>query len=272
MKTTIKRILGLSFVTMGALCIATPTFAETGAVKTDGKASFIPQSGDINTIKPGTDEKIDIVDGNNERVTVENIQLMHVPDFDFGSNETSVDTKNYDAIYEHYQKSGDTTKYAIPHFVQVGDVSGVQGTAWAVTVEQDALFKETGGHSLKGSRVNLYNQTLTNNVQTGNVADVVTGLTIPSDSSVQVPVKGVDTTGSIAVLTSKAGKTDQTTTNGTISSVVFQKDYDETNYGKPDSPALTDKNTDVKLNVPQSDGVQAKAYGAKLNWTLTVGP
>ncbi|MEI5990617.1 hypothetical protein A5881_002122 [Enterococcus termitis] len=271
MKTT-KRILGLSLVTVGILSIATPAFAESESVQTDGKASFIPQSGAINTIKPGTDDKIDIVDGNTAHVTVENVQLMHVPDFDFGSNETSVDTKNYDAIYERYKKTGDTTKFAIPHFVQVGDVSGVQGTAWAVTVEQEALFKAAGGHSLKSSRVNLYNQTLTNNVQTGNVADVVTGLTIPSDTSVQVPVKGVDTAGSIAVLTSKAGKTDQTTTNGTISSVVFKKDYDETNYGKADSPALTDKNTDVKLNVPQSDGVQATAYGAKLNWTLTVGP
>ncbi|MFD2307135.1 WxL domain-containing protein [Enterococcus termitis] len=267
-----NKILGLSLLAVGALGFSTSAFAESAAVQTDGKASFVPQSGNINTIKPGTDEKIDIVDGNNERVTVENIQLMHVPDFDFGNNETSVDTKNYDAIYEHYQKSGDTTKYAIPHFVQVGDVSGVQGTAWAVTVEQDSLFKENGGHSLKASRINIYNQALTNNVQTSNVADVVTGLTIPSDSSVQVPVKGVDSTGSIAVLTSKAGKTDGTTTNGTISSVVFQKDYDESNYGKTDSPALTDKNADVKLNVPQSDGVQAKTYGAKLNWTLTVGP
>ncbi|GGC97146.1 WxL domain-containing protein [Enterococcus wangshanyuanii] len=266
-----NKVIGLSLLATGMLGFSVPAFAETGAVQTDGKASFVPQSGDINTIKPGTDEKIDMVDGNNERVTVENVQLMHVPDFDFGNNETSVDTKNYDAIYEHYQKSGDSTKYAIPHFVQVGDVSGAQGTAWTVTVEQDSLFKETGGHSLKASRINIYNQVLTNNVQS-TVADVVTGLTITSDSSVQIPVKGVDTTGSIAVLTSKAGKTDQTTTNGTISSVVFQKDYDESNYGKSDSPALTDKNADVKLNVPQSDGVQAKSYGAKLNWTLTVGP
>lgn len=272
MKTTMKKIVGLSLVTLGTVGFALPVAAETGAVKTDGKASFVPQSGDINVIKPGTDEKIDIVDGNNERVTVANVQLMHVPDFDFGSNETSVDTKNYDAIYERYQKTGDTAKYAIPHFVQVGDVSGVQGTAWSVTVEQDALFKETGGHSLKASRINIYNQALTNNVHTGNVADVVTGLTIPSDSSVQIPVKGVDSTGTIAVLTSKAGKTDETTTNGTISSVVFKKEYDEANYGKADSPALTDKNVDVKLNVPQSDGVQAKAYSTKLNWTLTVGP
>ena len=269
MKTT--KILGLSLIAVGVLGFSVSASAETGAVKTDGKASFVPQSGDINTIKPGTDEKIDMVDGNNERVTVENVQLMHVPDFDFGNNETSVDTKNYDAIYVHYQKSGDTTKYSIPHFVQVGDVSGVQGTAWTVTVEQDSLFKETGGHSLKASRINVYNQTLTNNVQ-ASVADVVTGLTIPSDSAVQIPVKGSDTTGAIAVLTSKAGKTDQTTTNGTISSVVFQKEYDESKYGKTDSPALTDKNADVKLNVPQSDGVQAKFYSAKLNWTLTVEP
>ncbi|ALS02539.1 hypothetical protein ATZ33_14475 [Enterococcus silesiacus] len=272
MKTTIKRILGLSLVTAGILSLSAPTSAEAEPVQTDGKASFMPQTGAINTIKPGTDEKIEVEGGEGNRVTVENIQLMHVPNFDFGKNETSVDTKNYDAIYERYNKAGDATKYAIPHFVQVGDVSGVQGTAWAVTVEQEALFKENGGHLLKASRVNLYNQTLTNNVQTGNVADVVTGLTIPSEGSVQVPVKGVDTTGSVAVLTSKAGKTDQTTTNGTISSVVFRKDYEESNYGKVDSPAVTDKNTDVKLNVPQSDGVQATAYGAKLNWTLTVGP
>jgi hypothetical protein len=274
MKKSVKSILGLSLTTLAVTSFSIPVAAapQKDSVKTDGRASFSPQTTDIDAIKPGTDEKIDVEGGNTDPIKVANIQMIHVPDFDFGANETSVNTQDYQAIYESYTKKGETDKFAIPHFVQVGDVSGVQGTKWNVTVEQDALFKEAGGHSLKNSRINIYNQTLTNNVHATNVADVVTGLSIPSSSSAKIPVKGEETTGAIAVLTSKAAKTDAATTNGTISTVVFKKDYNAADFGTSTSPATTAKNDDVKLNVPQNDGVQAKAYNAKLTWTLTVEP
>ncbi len=261
-------ICGLAFVGMNLFTV--PVQAETGAVISEGEATFVPQSGDIQTIKPGTDEKIKIEDGTDQSVTVDYIQLMHVPDFRFGSNETDVNTKNYDAIFEHYTKISDpATKYAIPHFVQVGDVSGVEGTKWKVTVEQGATFKEANGHTLKNTRIQLYNQTLTNNVRNDSVATMVKGLDIPKDGTVTIPVKGES--GPLAVLTSLAGK-DTASTNGTISSVVFEGDYQEASYGTASSPGLNEKNAGVKLNVPQSDGVQAKKYTAALNWTLTVEP
>jgi hypothetical protein len=284
MEMKLKTALGLSLTAMalvGFSLTVTAEEPESDSVNTEGRASFSPQTSNIDTIKPGTNDKIEMEGGNSEPVKVENIQLIHVPDFDFGNNETSVNTQDYAALNETYKNKGGTDKYVIPHFVQVGDVSGVQGTKWNVTVEQAMLFKEVMGssggsnnslaHSLKATRINIYNQTLTNNVHTANVADVVTGLAIPSNSSVQIPVKDVDTTGAIAVLTSKASKTDETTTNGTISSVVFAANYNADDFGAT-GPGAASKNENVKLNVPQSDGVQAKAYVTNLIWTLTVEP
>jgi hypothetical protein len=271
MKNKLMRLVGTGFISLAIVQMAAPAYAAVD-VKSDGKASFVPQSGPIETVKPGSNEKITVVDGSDNRTALDNIQLMHVPDFNFGENETSVDTKDYEALYEHFKKENDATVYAIPQFVQVGDVTGVQGTKWSVTVEQDTLFTEANKHTLKNSRINIYNQTLTNSVHSTNVQEVVTGLAIPTNSSVQIPVKSVDSTGAVTVLASKEGKTDNTTTNGTISSVVFSKDYAETAYGTASSPAITDTNSDVKLNVPQTDGVQKAAYSAKLTWTLAVGP
>jgi hypothetical protein len=276
MKKTIKGILGLSLTTVALLSFAAPAAADDSATaesqnaQTDGKASFVPQSANIDTIKPGTNDKIEVDGGNTTPVKVGAVQLIHIPDFDFGTNETSINSQEYAALNEKYKDKGGANKYAIPHFVQVGDVSGVQGTKWNVTVEQDALFK-SGQHTLRGTRINIYNQTLTNNVHAANVADVVTGLAIPSSSAVQIPVKGEETTGAIPVLTSKASTTDETTTNGTISSVVFASGYNAANFGAT-GPGTDSKNEDVKLSVPQSDGVQAKTYSTKLNWTLTVEP
>lgn len=266
----IKASLLVGGVIFCTLLNTVPIYAAA-TVKSDGKASFVPQTGDINIIKPGTNESIDMVDGSGNRVIVDNIQLMHVPDFEFGNNETDINTKDYSALYERYQKVGQTEKFAIPHFVQVGDTSGVEGTKWAVSVEQDTLLTESGGHELKNSRIQLYDQTLTNNVRNTDVSNMVTGLTIPADSMISIPVATKDSTGPVSILTSKAG-TGSDSTNATITSNVLSKNYDETIYGKPGSPTLMDRNNSVKLNVLQSDSVQAKAYTTKLNWTLTVGP
>lgn len=264
-----KKVYSFCLLTLIGLGFVTP--ANAAPISSEMDATFTPKTGDIQMIKPGTDEKIDIVDGNTAHVTVGNVQLMHVPDFRFGSNETDVNTKKYDAIYEHYVKTGESEKFSIPHFIQVGDVSGVEGTKWKIEVEQVAPFQvqETEGHVLANTRIQLYNHTLTNNVRNSSVASMVTGLVIPAESSVEVPVKGKQ--GAISVLASKGG-TGDSSTNGTITSTVFDKEYDAANYGAVSSPELTAKNQNVKLNVPQSDGVQAKKYTATLEWSLTIEP
>lgn len=266
-------VVGLGLIAMSVLGSASQ--ASAAPLNTNGQASFVPQTGKIDTIKPGTDEKIEMDTGDNNGTTVSDIHLMHVPDFNFGyNNETSVNTKDYSVLYESYRVQGqDAPNYRIPQFVQVADVSGIQGKKWKVTVEQTGLLKETGGHALKGSRINLHAQTLTNNVQTGDLNEIITGAAIPVGDSLPIPVKDADSTGAITIFSSKAGKTDATTTNGTISSVVFQDNYNEADYGTASSPSVTDRNAGVKLNVPQSDGVQVgKEYLANLEWTLTVEP
>ena len=254
-----------------SLLFATSTNAATADIKTKGGTSFTVPTDIGSVIKPGTDNDI-MIDG--DQTQIDGVQLLHAPNFNFGQNALKANGGYFDAIYENYkEKSSDTTSYAIPHFVQVGDFSADTGTKWQVNVEQDSLFKAPTeqGHELKLSRIQIHNSTLTNNLK--DVSALLTGPIIPSSGYISIPVKGKDG-GSLPILTSKASQEDTGSTHGTISSVVFRKNYLENDYGSEATnvPALTDKNTDVKLHVPNTDTAHAKAYSTNLTWTLTVGP
>ncbi|WP_207695787.1 hypothetical protein DOK67_0001500 [Enterococcus sp. DIV0212c] len=247
----------------------------TKSVKSDGKANFKVPKDLVDPVKPGTDEEI-VIDGN--KVGVEGVQLLHVPAFDFGENELKAKGDDLNVAHESYAYAKDVdTKYAVPLFVQVGDFSGKRATDWKVSVTQDTTFKETeketGGHELTNSRIRIFNQSFTNNLNETNASNMVTGVTIPENGHAVIPVAG-DTPDSLGVFSSKMVDTDEGTTNGSISSVIFKKAYDANNYG-PDAasaPALGARYDDVQLNVPASDKAQAKAYSTKLTWSLTVEP
>ncbi len=253
-----------------ASCLAVTLAATTveAGVKTTGHASFtVPtEIGDV--IKPGTDDGI-VIGG--EQTQTEGVQLLHVPNFNFGQNALKAGG-TFDAIFENYQEGENTVSYAIPHFVEVGDFSGDVGTNWRINVEQDSLFKAPTeqGHELVLSRIHLHNPTLTNNLK--DVTALVTGPVMTAGYAT-IPVKGKDG-GSLSILTSKGGQADATSTHGTISSVVFKKGYDSEDYGSKaaGAPSLADKNTDVKLSVPSVDTARAKAYSTSLTWTLTIEP
>ncbi|EOL49910.1 WxL domain-containing protein [Enterococcus caccae] len=248
---------------------------ETNSVKSDGKANFKVPEGLENPVKPGTDDEI-VIGG--EKVGVKGVQLLHVPTFDFGTNELKAKGDDLKVVHEAYAYSGSTdTKYAIPLFVQVGDFSGKRATDWKVSVTQDTTFKEsgkeTGGHELTNSRIRIFKQSFTNNLNNSNASNMVTGVTIPESGHAVIPVAG-DKPDSLGVFASKKVDTDEGTTNGSISSVVFKENYDESNYGPnaTSAPALDARYDDVQLNVPASDKAQAKAYSTKLTWSLTVEP
>lgn len=244
---------------------------ETNSVQSDGKANFEVPKDLVDPVKPGTDDEI-VIGG--EKVGVEGVQLLHVPTFDFGTNELKAKGDDLDVVHESYAYAKDKdTKYAVPLFVQVGDFSGKRATDWKVSVTQDTTFKETGGHELTNSRIRIFNQSFTNNLNESNASNMVTGVAIPENGHAVIPVTG-DTPDSLGIFSSKMVDTDEGTTNGSISSVVFKKAYDAKNYG-PDAasaPELTSRYDDVQLNVPASDKAQAKAYSTKLTWTLTVEP
>ncbi|MBP2097343.1 WxL domain-containing protein [Enterococcus rivorum] len=266
-----KRMKKLAMIGVFSLAIIPTEIVKATAITSDGEATFVPTQDVISTIKPGTDDTITIQGSSNNTVTVSDVHLLHVPDFKFGKNETSVMSKDYNVLYEQYKKIGSEDIYTIPQFIQVADMSGKQGTKWKVTVEQADLFTESGGHKLKNSRIKINNQTLINNVNQTNVSNLISGIALTETDSITIPIKDKDS-GALSVITSKGGETDNTTTNGTISSVVLKDAYKESDYGKENSPHLIDRNDDVFLSVPKSDGVQAKVYKTTLNWDLTIEP
>lgn len=256
---------GICAVALMSLFAATTTAAAESA-STDGKASFVVPTDYADTIKPGTDEKIDIKGGKTDS---KGVQLLHAPNFNFGENELKAKTDDIEVIHEEYTVEGDATKHAVPLFVQVGDFSGVLGTDWKVAVSQTGSFKAAGedGHELKNSRIRIFNQSFTNNTNETNASNMISGITIPSEKYAAIPVTGEDKTDSLQIIASKKDKTQDGTTNGTISSVVFKKDYSAN-----ESPEVGSRYDDVQLNVPIEDKAQLKEYSTKLEWTLTVEP
>ncbi|WP_348921789.1 WxL domain-containing protein [Enterococcus rotai] len=239
--------------------------------ETEGKASFVVPSGYVDTVKPGTDDAINIDGG---QAKLKGVQLLHAPQFNFGENELKSKTDNIEVIHEEYTVAGDATNYAIPLFVQVGDFSEGPGTDWKVAVSQAGSFKVSGkdGHTLKNSRIRIYNQSFTNNLNDINASNMISGITIPSDPKyATIPVTG-ETPDSLPIIASKKLTTTEGTTHGTISSVVFKNNYIATDYGTADSPAVGSRYNDVQLNVPIDDKAQMKEYSTKLEWTLTVEP
>ncbi|MGG5341501.1 WxL domain-containing protein [Enterococcus sp. AZ192] len=261
---------GICAVALTSL-IATAQTASAESVKSDGKANFEVPTTIQDPVKPGTDEEI-VIDG--EKTQVKGVQLLHAPTFDFGTNELKAKGDDLEVIHESYAHKGDEeTKYAVPLFVQVGDFSGQRQTNWNVSVSQDAMFKEAAGHTLANSRIRIFNQSFTNNLNNSNASNMVAGVAIPENGHAVIPVAS-ETPDSLNVFSSKKLDTNEGTTNGSISSVVFKKDYDESQYGSgaASAPALDTRYDDVQLNVPASDKAQAKAYSTKLTWSLTVEP
>ncbi|WP_375178624.1 WxL domain-containing protein [Enterococcus rotai] len=244
---------------------------ETKSVKTDGKANFAVSDDIENPIKPGTDEEI-VIGG--DKVNVQGVQLLHAPTFDFGTNKLKAKGDDLNVVHEAFSYAENKeVKYAVPLFIQVGDFSGKRGTDWKVSVTQDTTFKEPDGHELTNSRIRIFNQSFTNNLNEMNASNMVTGVTIPDGGHAVIPVAG-DTPDSLGVFSSNKLDTDEGTTNGSISSVVFKTNYNEAHYGPnaASAPAVDSRYDDVQLNVPASDKAQAKAYATKLTWSLTVEP
>ena len=281
-----KKTYYLGLAALVGLSLATPlaVSAAEADTTTSGEAGFSIDTDNIPVVKPGTDEDIKPDKPLPNQPVVEGVKLTYAPDFNFGTNAITLasGTQEYAVYNDLYTYTATPTqKIEIPQFVQVADASGKLGTKWEVTLQQEDSFKVGGngasaGTALSGSRIRLYGQTVTNNLRTP--ADVIQGLTINATKGYsEVPVKTATGENPISVLksTAVAPATVLNSTNGSKSSVVFAKDYDEADYKTPStatSVATRQKNDDVKLAVPQSDTVLAENYSATLNWTLTVTP
>lgn len=275
MKKTTLVTLGMTTTIISTLLLGSLTVsAAPVTAKSTGEATFEADTNNWDVVKPGTDVKIE-PENPTTQVKDGGVRLMHVPNFNFGQNSTSVNEANHPVKLNRFNKKGDADMIGMPQFTQVGDGSGKVGTKWEVTAEQDTVFtsNDADAHELTASRIRLFGATATNNQRNSSVANMVDIVSIPTAGGhTNIPVKTKDG-GPLAVLTSK-NATGADSTNNTISSVVFMDAYDETNFVATEVANVNDRaeNADVKLNIPSSDSVQVKPYKADITWTLTVTP
>ncbi|MTD41894.1 WxL domain-containing protein [Erwinia sp. CPCC 100877] len=222
-----------------------------------------------NPLDPDTDENGDIAplpDANNVYVT-------HLPNISFGSNKTDLKTTEYKALTEKRTKNQGTETFYMPHSVQVADLSGNSATKWKLSVKQDKVFKtaDTTPHELTNTRIRIYGNTLTNTTNaSADLAGKVVGAALDQSDDFgaysEIPV-GIENQNDLVVLENKTAGF----TLNSYTSAVFENDYAAENYDAATTAAAA-RYEGVKLNVPASDQVQAKAYKASLTWTLTVEP
>ncbi|MCA5011470.1 MULTISPECIES: WxL domain-containing protein [unclassified Enterococcus] len=249
------------------------THAEESSGKTTTDAEFaagerpdpiLPEEGPKppTTVDPGVDPLPE----------TGNVYVTHLPNISFGNgNKIVAGGTEYEALTEEVTQNAGAIRFHIPHFVQVADLSGSSETKWSVTVQQDDIYKTTDGKSLENSRIRIYENSVRSNAYTNSeIAAGVNGVDTTSGFSM-IPVATKDTTTApLEVLSVKAAGA----TNNTITSSVFIKDYDETDYDAVKTPNAA-RYSGVKLNVPQEDQAKAQKdnkYRANLTWTLSVAP
>lgn len=256
-------------ILLSGLVLTIGSGSSSAATTTEGKASFeTEEESNWETVKPNPDPSApsEVVKPDRPITpeVVNKVSLLYAPQFDFGTNKISLSDKTYNAIYDSVKDSS-ATSYAIPHFVQVGDASGSLGTQWEVTVNQTADFTSSSGNTLKNTTIDLYGATLTNDSKDAGTA--LSGLTIASGSKSSIPVGS----GTLSILKRKDA-TKESATTGSISSVVFQDNYNPDDYTVGSTVAsIGDRTSAVKLNVPKQQ-VVADSYTADLVWTLSVTP
>lgn len=283
----------LATLTISGLILTIGARGASAAVKTDGKAEFKietvdPTDPEWGVIKPNPDPTVpDVPMKPTTPITPEvvgNVVLMHAPAFNFGENKIDTGDKDYSAFYETGQDvdplgAPTGTAFAIPHFVQVGDGSGLLDTDWDVTVIQDDYFTHmttgaatVGVPKLSATTIDLYGKTLTNSQHVAT--DVLEGLTASAAAKQSIPITTAPAASALTVLNRKDATQGATTaTTGTISSVVFQDSYDEADYGTGSAIDPDTERTDaVKLHVPSGQNPVKGTYETKLTWTLSVAP
>lgn len=243
--------------------------------KTDGEVEFDTDTANT-IIKPGSPEDEVIGLGTGAANTQGAARIEYVPKFSFGKPVVSPVAKEYPALYSTYVEkpagTAPTTEF-IPNFVQVTDARGTGTGYWTLSVEQDAVFTNTGGNTLPKTRIYIHEQHLINNIQKeadlAGVADLATnpqpiGLNGGQNESALVVLQNVKTKDSVDTSTS--------------SNVFMDKaKYNVADYGSASTltPKLTATSTHdgVKLHVPAGDLPKVNdKYTAKLTWTLEDAP
>lgn len=227
-------------------------------VKTKSQVEFIAGKGEPVVPDPDPENPTEPIEPENPLPSQKGITLTHVPTINFGENEIEAKDTKYQALYQTIKKQENqenVKELAFPHFVQVADLSG-EATNWVVSVYQEAPFvSENDESTLKDSRINLQEQTVTD-------FKGVSGLS-ENDKTINI---GEDNKISVLSHNSEGGSA-----SGNIYNNVFVKDYSKEDY-QDGQHKVDERYAGIVLDVPKSDGVAAKTYTANLVWSLEVGP
>lgn len=198
------------------------------------------------------------------------LRIQHVPDFDFGLNALELGIQRFNAINEVFSNKNDVMpkeRFAIPHFVQVTDNSGEDGR-WGLSVKASNFIGEKTGMELGLTKIHLLGKKLSNDSLADSV--VASRVTVFNGNGTTV----INDTG-VNLLEIKEDQT----TNGTITSLVFDNEYDKTKhydvaplFATPEEESElgeTYKNPGVVLVKHGNDVASIKEnYVATLTWTL----
>lgn len=263
----------LTALTLSGLVLTLGAGQAFAATTTKGTGEFdVDTDNGWEVIKPNPDpDEVDEVILPTDPIqpeVVSDVILLHAPSFDFGKNKISTANADYDALFDSAKKDSTGQAFAMPHFVQVGDASGSLATKWKVEVSQIAEFA-SGANKLKNATIDFYGTTATNSMNPA--ANVVKELSISASGKDSIPYKA---DGKLEVLKRKdavAGQEGDSATTGTISSVVFHKNYVADDFKETGANSVGDRTDQVKLHVPKQQVVKG-TYTADLEWTLTVAP
>lgn len=262
-----KKVKILTGLTLCGMVLSTGvmmSFADVKETPTDGFIEFKTGGDDMTgeITKPDTEDEFitpNPEEGGNS--TKGPLRLSYVPAFNFGTQDISSDTKNYQAVMLHFRAADlkDPVDYAdkLPHFIQVVDERG-ENLQWKVNISQsvftpDAASVAKGAKPLANTKVIFTEKKLFNTNNQAGIDTLVEGF---ATDTLSLEPGGA----SSELVKTKVGQT----TNGSKTSLVFNNAYTAA------TPITAEKNSGVTLEVPKSDVKMDKAkYTAQLIWTLS---
>ena len=289
--TKLMTVLGLSLISTVALVAVSQEVDAVESTTTQGRVSFkepgnpTDPDGPFALIKPGTyDEWITIKKDEGKQTLDGKFRFSFVPNFDFGTVEVSstdsyhnlqhsIPYQSYDPVTD--KKMFDETdtsrdiKY-LPPFLQVVNLRGTN-QEYKVSVKAGKFIgsksgQPTGGE-LENTSIQIKDFLTRNNVLNQNNLNGSADSILEGPKAAMLNAQGyLNLRSDTDLLIMNTKKGEEKKTDGSASSLVFQKDYD---LGK-DYPADVIKTSDsVRLFVPASDtptiGVN---YTADVTWTL----
>jgi hypothetical protein len=253
---------------VAAVAISTvgPVFADDGGqYNSKGSVAFTPSTETTNPVDPlNPDPDNPILPSNPDGSTPDAgtagpLSLDFASSLDFGIQQITSSTKNYNASAQKYTDKDGNNETSGPDFVQLTDNRG-SFAGWTLSVKQDGQFKTASGTELDGAAVTFGSAEHASTNGTEDGVSTINSFTLNPDA------------GAIPVMSGEAATNDTNGTSGTHLVRFGDKTaLSETDVnGDGSSRGTTD--TAIKLNVPGKSAKLATKYATTFNWILADAP